>query len=91
MKPFSLLFSNEAKQRIRHLHPKIKTAIRDALDELKENPWLGKTLQRELTGLQALRVQNHRVIYQIDEEKSQIYVLTLGIRKTIYQSLSSKK
>lgn len=90
MKPLILVFAKEAKERIRHLHPTLKRELRAALDELKENPWEGKILQRELTGFLSLRVKHHRIIYQFDEEKDRIDILTIGPRKTIYENLARK-
>lgn len=91
MKSFSLTYTLEAKKRIRHLHPTIKPQIKKALEELKENPFLGKRLQRELSGLWTLVVRNHRVIYFIDEDKNRLEILTLGLRKTIYDEVTSQK
>jgi len=91
LKPFTLLYTAEAKTRIRHLHPTIKQEIRVALEELKENPWIGKRLQRELTGLFSLRVRNYRILYWINVEKRQIEILTLGPRKTVYDDFLAKQ
>lgn len=90
MNPFNLLYTKEAKDRLRHLHPRLKQQIRLALDDLKENPWCGKPLQRELTGLFSLRVQHYRILYTIDEKKGEIFILTLGERKTIYEEFTKK-
>lgn len=88
MKPFIFAYTTEAKKRIQHLHPSIKQEIRKALDELKDNPWLGKALKRELSGLNAIRVKGYRVIYHINEEAGIITILTLGKRKTIYEDFA---
>lgn len=90
MKIFHFSFSPEARQKIRHLPPSVKKEVRACLEELKENPWEGKILQRELTGLLSLRVKNYRILYQIDDDKKEIAVLTLGIRKTIYEEAAKK-
>lgn len=91
MKNYPLFFTQEAKARIRHLHPIVKREIRLALEELKQNPWEGKILQRELTGFLSLRLKQYRILYQIDEDKNRIDILTLGLRKTIYEEFSKKR
>ncbi len=91
MKPYTLSFAQEAKIRIRHLHPTVKKEIRLALEELKQNPWEGKILQRELTGFLSLRVKQYRILYQFDEEKGHINILTVGVRKTIYEEFSKQQ
>lgn len=90
MKPYTLSFAQEAKIRIRHLHPTVKKEIRLALEELKQNPWEGKILQKELTGFLSLRVKQYRILHQFDEEKRHIDILTIGIRKTIYEEFAKK-
>ena len=67
MKPFTLIYTPEARSRVRHLHPAIKKEIRAAIEEIAENPWEGKRLQRELFGLFSLRVKNYRIIYTVEE------------------------
>lgn len=88
--PFLLTYTPEAKQRIQKLHPVLKRDIRNALEELPDNPWLGKKLQRELYGMLALRVRTYRILYWVNEEKKTIEVLTLGPRKSIYDDFTSK-
>ncbi|HBF12660.1 MAG TPA: hypothetical protein DDW49_04600 [Deltaproteobacteria bacterium] len=84
MKPFHLTFTTQAKTRLARLHPQLRREIRSSLDELKENPWVGKPLQRELTGFFSLKIRHYRVIYKVVEEKSLLEIMTLGQRKTIY-------
>ncbi|MBI5299731.1 MAG: type II toxin-antitoxin system RelE/ParE family toxin [Deltaproteobacteria bacterium] len=90
MKPFTLIYTPEARSRIRHLHPAIKKEIRAAVEIIAENPWEGKRLQRELFGLFSLRVKNYRIIYTVDETKKVLKILTLGLRRTIYEEMEKK-
>lgn len=90
MKPFTLIYTPEARSRVRHLHPAIKKEIRAAIEEIAENPWEGKRLQRELFGLFSLRVKNYRIIYTVDETKKVLKILTLGLRRTIYEEMEKK-
>ncbi|MBI1908659.1 MAG: type II toxin-antitoxin system RelE/ParE family toxin [Deltaproteobacteria bacterium] len=90
MRSFALRYTGEAKTRIRHLHPLLKQEVRLALEELQDDPYLGKPLQREFIGLRSLRVRNYRIIYKMDESKWRIDILTLGPRRVIYQDLIKK-
>lgn len=74
--------------RIRHLHPALKHDVRCALEGLREDPWAGKALQRELRGLYSLRVKHFRILYRIDDRKARLEILTLGPRKTIYEGFT---
>lgn len=59
--------------------------IRHALESLKENPLLGKSLKYKLRGKYSLRVGIYRIIYSVDHLKITIYVFDIGHRKAIYQ------
>ena len=83
-----LNYSKEAKNKISKLPPQIKPLLKSALENLVENPWAGKALQRELLGFYSLRIKKYRVVYRIDTSSKKIYVYTLGLRKTIYEEFS---
>lgn len=84
----TLLYSREARDRIRALPPTAKKAVRSALDGLSEDPDLGKALQRELTGFRSLRVGRYRIIYRLDPIKKEVLIYTLGKRERIYEDLA---
>jgi len=83
-----LSYSKEAKNKISKLSPQIKPLLKSALENLAENPWAEKALQRELLGFYSLRIKKYRVLYRIDSSSKKIYVYTLGLRKTIYEEFS---
>jgi mRNA interferase RelE/StbE len=85
MRPAPVFLSETARQLLRHLHPDLKRSIRTALDDLAKNPFSGKPLQRELSGLWSLPVARYRLIYQVDE--TNVTVIFLGPRRTVYERL----
>ncbi len=64
----------------------IQNRIRKAIElRLLENPVMaGKPLRQSLRGHWKMRVGDYRVIYQVDQDKSLIYVLIIGNRKDVY-------
>ena len=42
---------------------------------------VGKSLTGELVGYRRLRVGNYRVVYRVNKNKIEIYVLAIGIRR----------
>ena len=70
---------------IRHVHPRLKKKVRDALNGILSDPDCGKPLQRELGGYWSLRVGRHRIIYRPDADGSEI--VAFGPRKTIYEEI----
>jgi mRNA-degrading endonuclease RelE of RelBE toxin-antitoxin system len=83
--PYLLLYSETSGKQIRTLPPQPKPLIRKHLEELKESPFLGKPLERELSGFHSLRINKFRVLYDIDHEKKLIRIHYVGYRKNIYE------
>lgn len=83
--PYRLLYSETSGKQIRSLHPGIKPLIKKHLEELKETPFLGKPLERELSGYYSLRVKKFRILYEIDHEKQFVRIHYAGLRKDIYE------
>lgn len=81
-----LIYSQEARQRIKNLPPELKRGIREALEDLRNNPHQGKVLQKELSCFYSLRFQKYRIIYEILSPQK-IYIRTLGHRKYVYEEI----
>lgn len=56
-----------------------------ALIKLSQDPFVGKKLGGELDGCLAVRVWPHRIIYNIDNNTSTVYVLKVKHRKDVYR------
>ena len=82
---YRLLYSAVSRNLIRNLHPELKTIIRASLARLRDNPYEGKALERDLSGYFSLRAKRYRIIYKIDEEGQRIEIHYVGHRKDIYQ------
>ena len=54
------------------------------LEQLRNNPELGKPLVGKLAGLWSLRIGKYRAIYQIRQSELVILVLKIGHRKVVY-------
>ncbi|HEY6000623.1 MAG TPA: type II toxin-antitoxin system RelE/ParE family toxin [bacterium] len=68
---------------IRGLHPDLKRKIRSALDDLLDDPTIGKALRDELGGLRSCRVARFRIIYRV--AGTVIEIVAVGPRRTIYE------
>ncbi|MFH0936744.1 MAG: type II toxin-antitoxin system RelE/ParE family toxin [Candidatus Daviesbacteria bacterium] len=82
---FKLLISVRAQKRIRLLKISHQEAILSALQEIKEDPFIGKPLTRELMGRFSYRVGIYRIIYQVNQQDKTIRILNAGHRATVYQ------
>ncbi|HNW05668.1 MAG TPA: type II toxin-antitoxin system RelE/ParE family toxin [archaeon] len=79
---FEIYITEKQKKILKSLDKKIEDQIFKKLEQLSENPELGKPLSHELSGCRSLHIGNYRVIYEFKSDK--IYILSVGHRKYIY-------
>ena len=87
----TLLYSQEAKGQIRSLSPEIKKGLREILEGLREDPYLGKPLQRELSGFWSLVFKQYRVIYKIIPRDNAVRIYMIGRRETVYEEFTKSR
>ena len=87
MKKYTIKYTREAKKQIEKLDKSIKPIIRKAIESLALNPYKGKPLSYELSGLFSFRTSDYRIIYRIREEEVLVIVVTIGLRREIYKKL----
>ena len=100
MKKFGMKFTPETTRIIAKLHPRPprlsesdcgqaenKKLIKQALVELRKNPYAGTDLQEELSGFKSFKLKRFRVLYNIDEEENIIQIFQIGHRKDVYGQL----
>lgn len=82
-------FDSQAAKEFKKLSPDIKKSIIDYLTNkvLKSShpKNLGKPLKYGYIGLWRYRVEKHRIICHIEEEKMVVLVLRIGKRDSIYE------
>lgn len=81
---YHITISPRAKKELKNIAKLYRKAIRNAIDELKETPFIGKPLSRELTGKYSYRIGVYRIIYTVNKPDKKINILTAGHRGTIY-------
>ena len=87
---YSLLYSETSKRQVRRLHTDIKSHIKTKLEQISENPYLGKHLERELSGYLSFKSKRHRIVYRIREDEKLIESHYVGHRKDIYELFSDE-
>ena len=87
MKKLKMRFTPESSRLLSKLHPENKKLIKQALIELRQNPYMVKDLQEELSGLKSLRLKQYRIIYDINGEKNFIQIYHIGQRRNVYEQL----
>lgn len=86
MAPYSVTYKNSAAKTLRKLDRQYQQAIITAIGDLAKEPrpYGAKKLQGG-RGEYRLRVGSYRVIYEIQDQKLIILVLTIGHRREVYQ------
>jgi addiction module RelE/StbE family toxin len=85
MKKWKIRFTPEASRLLSKIHPENKKQLKQALNELQQNPHTGKDLQEELFGFKSLRLKKYRVIYKVSEENNYIEIYYIGRRSDVYE------
>jgi mRNA-degrading endonuclease RelE of RelBE toxin-antitoxin system len=70
----------------RTLPPPAKAKVRAALDELREDPLIGRALRDELVGYWRYPVGRLRIVYRFDEKL--VEVVAIGPRAVIYEEFA---
>jgi mRNA interferase RelE/StbE len=79
-----LRITDRAAALLRTLHPHLKKKIRASFQAIMGDPYVGKALREELSGLRSFRVSRYRVIYRLIQER-QIEIVAVGPRERIYE------
>ena len=85
MKKWKIRFTPESSRLLSKLHPDNKAHVKQALTELRKNPFTGKDLQEELSGFKSLRLKQYRIICNINEEENFIQIYHIGQRRDVYE------
>ncbi len=83
---FEVLFHPKAVRILNKLEVSIQKEIKNKLKELKAKPDSGKKLK--YSNFWRIRIEDYRVIYEIDHDRKQIIVLFIGHREKVYDDFS---
>lgn len=81
---FQVVYRTEAIKALKKIPKNWQRRILKAIEPLKQNPFLGKTLKGEFEGFFSLRVWPYRIIYRIERKKLIIVLVDIGHRQGIY-------
>jgi mRNA-degrading endonuclease RelE of RelBE toxin-antitoxin system len=84
MKKLKIKFTPEAAKLLTKFHPESKKLIKTALNELRQNPFLGDNLQEELAGFNSYKSKRYRILYNLNEDENVIRVYYIGHRRDVY-------
>jgi mRNA-degrading endonuclease RelE of RelBE toxin-antitoxin system len=82
---FKLIYSATSRKQIKKLHPHLKPVIKAKIEQISAEPYIGKLLEKELSGYLSFRAKRYRIIYRVKEGTKKIEVHYIGHRKDIYE------
>lgn len=83
--PYLLQIKQSALKEIERLPKPERQRVIAAIDQLAENPHVGKLLKGDYSGLRRIRVGDYRVIYEINEGVVLVLILRVAHRKQVYR------
>ena len=83
--PYSLKIKQSAFKEIQRLDKADRKRLVEAIDNLTDNPHVGKLLKGEFSGLRRIRVGSFRVIYEINEGEVIVLILRIAPRNKGYR------
>lgn len=83
--PYSLKIKKSALKELQRLDKPARERLVAAIDQLAENPHVGKLLKGDFSGLRCLRVGAFRIIYEINEGEVLVLILRVAQRKNAYR------
>lgn len=85
MAVWRLVYSEASREQARSLHPSIKPLVKARIEELQEDPYRGKPLERDLAGYRSHKAKRFRILYKIDQPTQTVQIHYVGHRKDIYE------
>ena len=81
---FKVRLTAKAKRQLKKLSIQDRISVGEIIEDIKDNPVIGKSLERELSGKYSYRVGIHRIIYKVNTEDNVVVILEADYRGRIY-------
>lgn len=81
---FKIKLTAKAKRELKNLSKEDKVSIGEIIEELKDDPLIGKSLDRELIRRFSYRIGVYRIIYTVNKQDKIVIIISAGHRGTVY-------
>ena len=81
---YRLIISPQAQKELKKIKKAHQLPIRLLIEEIREDPQLGKSLNRDLKGKFSYRLGVYRIIYKVNQKDGIINIISVGHRSKIY-------
>lgn len=80
-----VILSLDAQKQYQKFSKPQQKKIFKKLQSLQDNPYAGKKLTGELTGIRSLRAWPYRILYEVNEKKNRIEIHVIAHRQGVYK------
>lgn len=81
---FEIRISSKTEKQIKRIKKIYQIALLSALEDLRDDPFTGKPLSKDLTKRFSYRINSYRIIYKINKKDKIVNILSAGHRSTVY-------
>ncbi len=82
---YRITLTAKARNKLKKISKSPQIAISLAIQELKEDPFLGKPLKEKLTGRLTFQVGVYRIIYSVNEQEEKLTIFNIDHRAVVYR------
>ncbi|MDP3973320.1 MAG: type II toxin-antitoxin system RelE/ParE family toxin [Candidatus Daviesbacteria bacterium] len=81
---YRLIISPRAQKHFKDIKKENQEAVRMAIEDIKEDPLIGKPLSRELTEKFSYRIGVYRILYKVNQQDKIVTILSARHRGIAY-------
>ena len=81
---FKVRLTAKARRQLKNLSKQSRLSVGEIIEDIKDDPLIGKSLGRELSRKYSYRVSVYRVIYKVNLEDKLVNILEADHRGKIY-------
>ncbi len=81
---YKLVIAPNAQKELKKLKKIYQEVLIAALEDIQEDPFLGKPLTRELSGRFSYKISVFRIIYKVNQKEKTVSVISAGHRSIVY-------
>ena len=82
---YRIKLTAQARKELKQIKKTYQDVIEAIFEDVKENPYAGKLLTRELSGKLSYKVSMFRIIYTVNKKDKTVFILTAGHRAIVYK------
>ena len=82
---YRLKLTTKAKRELKNISHRHKIVLSNIFEDIKDDPFIGKPLGRELAGRFSYKVSVFRINYKVNKKDKIITILSAGHRGTVYK------